>query len=377
MDMKKSTALRLFSGITLGAGLLKVAMACTRVVHKSKDESHVVTGRNMDWFEDVESNLWLFPRGMKRDGAVGKNPAFIPVYPDAFRVSMNRAGAVGKNPAQWVSKYGSVITAGFDVATTDGLNEKGLMANLLFLGEADFGKRDESRPGLSWSVFTQYLLDNFATVAEAVDALKDDHLQIVASPLPGSLGKPPSLHFSLSDETGDSAIFEYLDGKLVIHHGKEYPVMTNSPVYDQQIALNAYWESVGGEAMLPGTHRAADRFVRASYFVKLLPDPKTDRQAMANVMSVMRNTSVPFGKTDPNAPNIAPTVWRTAADNIRKIYYFESTLSPSIIWVQLQNLDFESGSPVKKLELAGNYDLAGDVSSEFVPAEPFVFIGPA
>jgi penicillin V acylase-like amidase (Ntn superfamily) len=33
------------------------------------------------------------------------------------------------------------------------------------------------------------------------------------------------------------------DGKLVIHHGKQYTVMTNSPTFDQQLALNAYCES--------------------------------------------------------------------------------------------------------------------------------------
>ena len=71
------------------------ALACTRVVHTSKDGSHVVTGRNMDWFEDTQSALWVFPRNMKRDGAVKENSL------------------------QWVSKYGSVIAAVFDVATTD------------------------------------------------------------------------------------------------------------------------------------------------------------------------------------------------------------------------------------------------------------------
>ncbi len=349
---KRTLMIALIAAITFNVGLLQNVHACSRVVHVSKDGSHVVTGRTMDWFEDIKSNLWQFPRGMKRDGAVGKNPA------------------------QWISKYGSVITAGFDGGTTDGLNEKGLMVNLLYLGEADFGKRDKTRPGVSWSIYSQYLLDNYATVAEAVEAEKDDHHQIVTSPLPGSVAKPPTLHFSLSDATGDSAIFEHLDGKLVIHHGKQYKVMTNSPTYDQQIALNAYWESVGGEAMLPGTHRAADRYVRASYYESQLPDPKDDRQAMANVMSVMRNVSVPFGTTDPSKPNIAPTIWRSAADHVRKIYYFESTLSPNIIWVQLNRLDFKSGSAVKKLNLVGNYDLAGDVSDQFKTAKPFVFLGP-
>lgn len=355
MKLNKRTFMAvIIAAITLNVGLLQNVQACTRVVHTSDDGKHIVTGRNMDWYEDIQSNLWLFPRGMKRNGAAGKN----------------------SKSAQWTSKYGSVITAGFDGATADGLNEKGLMVNLLYLGEADFGKRDKTRPGVSWSIYTQYLLDNYATVAEAVEAAKDDHLQIVASPLPGSSAKPPTLHFSLSDATGDSAIFEHLEGKLVIHHDKKYKVMTNSPTYDQQIALNVYWESVGGEAMLPGTRRAADRYVRSSYYESQLPDPKNDRQAMANVMSVMRNASVPFGATDPNKPNIAPTIWRTAADNIRKIYYFESTLSPNFIWVQLDRLNFKSGSPVQKLKLVGNYDLAGDVSDQFKTAKPFKFLGP-
>lgn len=183
MGFKKSSlAVIMVCAIVLNFGLIDNSHACSRVVHMSKDGGHVVTGRNMDWFEDIKSNLWLFPQGMKRDGAAGKNSA------------------------QWVSKYGSVSTAAFDVATTDGLNEKGLMVNLLYLGEADFGKRNEKRPGLSWSIYTQYILDNFSSVADAVEGMKDDHLQLVASPLPGSSAKPPTLHFSISDATGDSAI---------------------------------------------------------------------------------------------------------------------------------------------------------------------------
>ncbi len=349
---KRTVTVGLILALTMNTiGLMQHTQACSRVVYVSKNAEHVLTGRTTDWYEDIKSNLWVFPRGMKRDGAAGKNSA------------------------RWVSKYGSVITAAFDLGTLDGLNEKGLMANLLYLNEADFGKRDETRPGLSWSLYTQYLLDNFATVAEAVEAMKGDRIQLVPSAIPGSTPKPCLIHFSMSDATGDSAIFEYLEGKLVIHHGKQYPVMTNSPTYDQQIAINAYWESVGGNEMLPGTRRPADRYVRASYYLKLLPNPKTNRQATANIMSVMRNVSVPFGKADPNAPNISSTIWRTAADHINKIYYFESTSSLNVIWVQLKTHDFKAGAAVKRLSLIGGYDLVGDVSSKFVKAKPFTFAG--
>lgn len=43
---------------------------------------------------------------------------------------------------------------------------------------------------------------------------------------------------------------EYLDGKLSIHEGKEYRVMTNSPRYDYQLAINDYWKEIGGLQML-------------------------------------------------------------------------------------------------------------------------------
>jgi penicillin V acylase-like amidase (Ntn superfamily) len=38
----------------------------------------------------------------------------------------------------------------------------------------------------------------------------------------------------------------------VIHHGREYQVMTNSPRYEQQRALAKYWEQIGGTTMRRG-----------------------------------------------------------------------------------------------------------------------------
>ena len=41
-------------------------------------------------------------------------------------------------------------------------------------------------------------------------------------------------------------MIRYLDGKLSIHEGKEYQVMTNSPRYELQLTVNDYWKEVGG-----------------------------------------------------------------------------------------------------------------------------------
>ena len=54
----------------------------------------------------------------------------------AKRVS--RDGSAGPNSIKWTSKYGSVIATGYEVSTTDGMNEAGLVANILWLVESEY-----------------------------------------------------------------------------------------------------------------------------------------------------------------------------------------------------------------------------------------------
>jgi choloylglycine hydrolase len=332
--------------------------ACTRAVYLGSD-GLVITGRNMDWVEDMSSNMWVFPRGMQRDGAAGPSSA------------------------KWTSKYGSVTIAGYDKASTDGMNEKGLVANLLYLANSDFGKPGD-RKTLSVTSWAQYVLDNYATVAEAVDAFKKDDIALVPPVLPN--GYPSMLHLSISDASGDSAVFEYVGGKLSVHHGKQYQVMTNEPPMDQQAALNAYWKTIGGQTFLPGTIKPEDRFVRASYFINALPKAAEKEivsavpgqsyanQAVAGVMSVMRTVSTPYGLHTEGEPNNSSTLWRTVADQKDLVYFFDSATSPNAFWVDLHDLDFKEGAPVKKLTMAGGNVFAGNVADKLEPAQPFKWL---
>ena len=344
--------------LALGLAAPAPALACTRIVYTGSD-GLVVTGRSMDWMEDMRSDMWAFPAGMARDGAAGANTP------------------------KWVSTYGSLIVSGYDIGTTDGMNEAGLVANLLYLAESDYGKPAAGKPALSVSVWAQYALDNFATVAEAVAALSKEPFAVVTTMLPNGHGA--QVHLSLSDAGGDSAIFEYLDGKLVIHHGKAYSVMTNSPSYDQQLALVSYWRGLD-YTFLPGTNRAADRFARASWMLAGLPkqaDPAIisavpgrsyPLQALAGVLGAVRGVSVPLGISSPGQPNIASTLWRTVADQRNKVYAFDSATSPNTFWVPLADLDLKPGAPVRKLELAGGKVYSGNAAKSFVEAKPFVFL---
>lgn len=323
------------------------ADACTRAVYLGPDNM-IVTGRTMDWKEDPQSNIYFFPRGMERRG--GKTD----------------------NTIKWTSVYGSVVTAGYDIGVCDGMNEKGLVANLLFLAESDYHRPDDKRPVMGLSIWTQYVLDNFATVDEAVEVLGNEVFRIDDPDLPN--GAKSTLHLSISDPTGNSALFEYINGNLVIHHGRDCQVMTNSPTYDKQQTLDDYWEQIGGLVMLPGTNRASDRFVRASFYIKALPQTADYRQAVAGVFSVMRNVSVPLGISIPSQPNIASTRWRTVADQKNRVYYFESTLSPDIFWIDLNALDFSADKSVRKLTLTNGEIYSGDAAVKMQDAEPLSFL---
>jgi len=325
------------------------AQACTRAVYLGP-QGTIITVRSMDWMADLGSNLWAFPRGMKREGAAG---------PTSIR---------------WTSKYGSVVASAFEAATADGMNEKGLVANLLYLAESEYVQPSpgDRRLPMSISAWTQYILDNYAMVAEAVSDLRKEPFYVI--PVMSPDGHAGTVHLAISDSTGDSAIFEYVGGNLVIHHGRQFQVMTNSPVYDQQLALNEYWKQIGGTTMLPGTNRAADRFVRASFYINAIPKTADNNEAVASAFSVIRNVSVPLGISTPGQPNISSTIWRTVSDHKNRRYFFESARSPSVFWVNLADMDFAAGKPTKKLTLTGGAIFAGNAAAQFKPAEPFMFL---
>ena len=320
---------------------------CTRIVYRGADDL-VITGRSMDWMVPTDTNLWALPAGLTRDGAATAN---------SF---------------SWVSVHGSLVSTMYDGVTVDGVNDVGLAANALYLSAAEYPIRSPSAPGLSVAAWTQYVLDMAGSVSEAVDVLTDPPFQIVSPLLPG--GHAATGHLALSDGTGDSAILEYLDGELEIHHGSQYTVMTNDPTYEQQLALCAYWDEVGGDAMLPGTERPADRFVRARYYLDGSTSSGDTDRALAEVFAIVRNVSVPMIHSTAEKPKVAPTLWRSAIDHTSLTYFWEATNQPSVFWVELDGLDLGTGGVVKRLVAEAGPARSGEVSKEFVETELFTFL---
>ena len=93
---------------------------------------------------------------------------------------------------------------------------------------------------------------------------------------------------------------EYVDGQLVIssnvsnalvsniYDKKQIGVMSNEPIFNEQLKLNCFWEHVDEKGLLPGSNQPVDLFVRASYYSKKLQkNILIDNEALAGVLSVM------------------------------------------------------------------------------------------
>lgn len=315
---------------------------CTRVVWPDANGS-VIVGRNMDFHMDLLSNLWKYPRGITRTDGVHGN-------------------------LTWSAKYGSIVATAFDLIATDGMNEKGFAGHILWLAESDYGKPAASATQLSQAVWLQYYLDNFATVAEAVEWTNESQVQIAQLFDPtGHL--VPTLHLAINDATGDSAVIEYTDGKPTVYHDRDYKVMTNSPTYDQQLELVKVYEGLGGDLPLPGSTLASDRFARALYYVGHQVQPKTQVDAIAAMFSIIRNAAQPFRTPEPGKPDASQTIWQVVLDLTNRRYVFESTTRPGTVWVDLDEVSFKEGTKSLRLDLVSRLalegGLAGNVSHKF------------
>ncbi|WP_432744019.1 linear amide C-N hydrolase [Streptomyces sp. JH002] len=308
-------------------------------------KGNVLVARSMDWYQETDTILAVRPRGVERQSMPS-----TPTLPGNFT---------------WTSQFGSVVALMYREAAVDGVNEAGFQVSGLYLSESDYGDRDPSRPGLELYWAIQCLLDCFDNVADAVKRIEKDNIQLIPKDLGG---KPGTGHLSLADKDGNSAIIEFRDGKAVVHEGKQYTVMANSPWYEQQLELKERYEGLGGDQPLPGGVDSPDRFARAAYYSAQLPSTSDARQAAAYMFSVIRNASAPFGTADEVRPNISTTRWRTVADLTERRYFYESTTSPNVVWVELSQLDFSEGNPELHLDVVEEPDHVGNVTDEFVPA---------
>jgi penicillin V acylase-like amidase (Ntn superfamily) len=340
------------------------ADACSRVFVNDKKVAKIVV-RSMDLparFPE-RPKLVVFPCGMERDCTRSVLPGV-----------RARIEGLGKKTLTWTSKYGSVAMVGFNAGVSDGMNEHGLSAHLLTLMAVKHEPSDD-RLELSDALWVQYVLDNFKAVKEVVQAHQEGKFRLVAVTVPDqehhvTLGS----HLAVEDPSGDSAIFEYIGGKLVIHHGPEYNIMTNDPPLDEMLQRVKKYKGLGGTQPLPGESLEGEfRFARLAAYYKHLPEPKNYTEAVAGAMSLMRIAQIPFRDPDKDKENEPEALWRgcqtnwvSASDLTNKVYYINSSVVPSLGWVELAGLKLGKGAAVVFLD-PHDPKVGSDLTKHFKP----------
>lgn len=309
------------------------SIACSALVFNKNTPATVAV--NLDW--------------KYREGAVVIHPR------DALMVSS--VDSHQYHPLIWKSRYGSVVFHGGNRfkpgPAADGMNEKGLTASILELSESRYPS-DPELPALSTSEWVQYVLDNFQTVQEVIDSSMNYQL------IPGTYRNVAmNFHLMVNDAEGKSAVFEYLNGNMVVHTQDTltYPVLTNTN-YDSSIAYLGQFGDFGGSKPLPGGDGSSSRFVRAASYLKKLPSFIANEEHIAYAFSGLGMVAQAPGGT-------SPTQLSMVFDIGSKTIYFRSINEASLRSIPMSKINFSLLD--KALSINAYQHFSGDVINKFKP----------
>ncbi len=329
----------------LTGGMVQRADACSRVLYVGQDSLRIV-GRSLDWKTPIPTNLYVYPRGISK---VGNDS------PDAVK---------------WKSRYAAVYAVGYDGGVTEGMNEKGLVVSGLFCkGTVYENDSTTGRPPMSMAMFVAWLLDMNATTQEVVDVLQKRDFSISGATFDG--GTVSTLHWGVTDATGDCCMFEFDHGDIRIYRGQDMLVLTNDPTYPQMTAINDYWQKVGGGNMLPGTVKSPDRFVRGYYFDQHVEKTGDADLGLSIIRSILFNVSVPYKYEIESEPNVSSTQWRSFANIRDRRYYFDIATNMGIYYIDLGRLQLQPGAPILKLDTSKYTDFAGCINEHLQKSPGF------
>ena len=211
--------------------------ACTTFIIKDKNDN-IFFGRNFDYLVG-DAHVTINKRNQKKTALI-KAP---------------------EKPITWVSKFGSIT---FNLIGKEfpcgGMNEAGLVVEMMRLANTKYPEMDD-RSGLTVLQWIQYQLDNSKTVE---DVIKSDAMVRI------SRQSTTINHFLIADRNGNSAIVEYLDGKMKYYTGNEvkYVVLANS-TYEDSLGYIRKFAEFGGNESLPAKDESSfGRFAKAASMVQ-------------------------------------------------------------------------------------------------------------
>lgn len=251
-------------GLLMAGVAASTAHACTSIAWNT-EEHGTITSRTNDWMEATNPRLGGILKG------------------DTRFIQGPKAGI------QYTVKYDAVavLPYGLDLVH-DGVNSEGLQINTLYyrpMTMDDVSKESQ----ISQLTISEYILTQYASVAEAVDALPSlDYAYLALDGMPADI----VLHWSITDKSGDRAVIEMDPEGLKIYRGEEAAVMTNDPSMQEHIdnlkEIRPTWESADRNLSFGSTGNSASRsrFVHASYFLSWLDEPTSAFNGMMKLSTV-------------------------------------------------------------------------------------------
>ncbi len=291
--------------IVLHCCVLTATPCTTFFIHH---QGRMVFGRNYDWYAG-SGMICTNQRGLYKTSFPAKDSKTI----------------------SWRSKYGSISFNQYGKEfPTGGMNEKGLVVELMWLDGTEYPKPDQ-RPAIGVLQWIQYQLDNCSTVEDVIAT--DKQVRIVQGAVP--------LHYLVADATGQAASIEFLNGKLVVHRDKTMPfsVLTNDS-YANSIASFAQRNPEGNNSL--------ERFATACNMVNAIRSGADTSSLIQQSFEILNQ--VAQGEF---------TRWSIVYDITAKKIFFKTNENVHCRSLQFSDFDFACGEPAKILDIndAGEGDM--------------------
>ena len=283
--------------------------ACTTFCLKDKKENPFF-GRNFD-FPAGQGQIHINQRNLRKTSLI----------------------AAPEKPFTWTSRYGSIsFNQNGREFPYGGMNEAGLVIEQMMHenAEAKYPALDD-RHGLEELQWIQYQLDVSASVADVIASDKTVRI---------SFNSVAPLHFLAADADGNVAAIEYVDGKMVVHTGRDlkYPVLANT-TYDVSLAMKANPDAARGM-----DH--PDRFAIAAGMVEAF-HPRSG-PAVEYAFDILKSVSQ------------GGTQWSIVYDLKKKAVYYRTRDNSRIRRIGLDLFDFSCSAARLFVDIEENAGAAAD-----------------
>lgn len=163
----------------------QITLACSTFFSQNTEGDHVLA-RNMDL--SYAKNFLV--RTKPKNG-----------YESLSMSSGHMMGYTDKFPD---SKLGRLWTLAAPYFAIDGINEKGLSVAILLVADKPV-RQKTGNPPFTTTLAVRYILDNAATVDEAIEIMKKHDMRSMAN---------TNFHHHITDAQGNSAVVEYVENKM-------------------------------------------------------------------------------------------------------------------------------------------------------------------